>query len=220
MKHIFFLILSALAFYACKNAETTPHRAFECYVRYLEPEAQTHVEATLREGDTLLRAIQPPGNILYQGKEMKLLTHPATTFRVDKNGRFEPKHTFAWKDQKGQEQKFEMQLSPIRQFGFDKEPLSRKEAATVRWQGDPLGKGETLVFLWENAALRKTVPMEIINTGGKAAIEFPAAKIAQLDAGEWTYYLVRKKLTKANTNGVEASGIIEYYTKSDTVLVK
>lgn len=220
MKHIFFSILSAFAFSACEIAQPTKHRAFECYVRYLEPDAQTHVEATFREGDTLLRAIQPPGNVFYQDKEMKLLTHPAVTYRVDKNGQFEPKHTFSWKDEKEQLSRFDMQLSPIRQFGFVKEPLSRKEAATIRWAGDPLGKGETLVFLWENAALRKTVPMEIINTGGKAAIEFPAAKIAQLDAGEWTYYLVRKKLTKASINGVEASGIIEYYTKSDTVLVK
>jgi hypothetical protein len=220
MKHIFFSILSALAFSACETAAPTPHRAFECYVRYLEPEAQIHVEATLREGDTLLRAIQPPGNILYQGKEMKLLTHPAVTYRADKNGQFEPKHSFSWKDEKEQAQYFEMQFSAIRKFGFVKEPLSRKEPAIMRWEGDPLGKGETLVFLWENAALRKTVPMEVINTGGTTSIEFPAAKVAQLDAGEWTYYLVRKKLTKANTNGVEASGIIEYYTKSDTVVVR
>ena len=90
----------------------------------------------------------------------------------------------------------------------------------MRWEGAPLGKGETMVFLWENTKLRKTIPMEIIHTSGETAIEFPAAKIAQLDPGEWTYYLVRKKLTKSDANGVAASGIIEYYTKSDTVQVQ
>lgn len=220
MKHIFFLILSGLAFSFCQTAEPAQKRTFDCYVRFLEPEAQIHAEATLQEGDASPRAIQAPGGVVYQGKEMKLLTEPGISYRMNKSGGFDPVHTFSWKDEKGVVRQFEMQLSPIRQFGFGTKSLSHKQPATLRWVGEPLAKGETLVFLWENAALHKTVPMEIINTGGEAAIEFPAAKVAQLDPGQWTYYLVRKKLTKADANGVAASGIIEYYTKSDTVQVR
>ena len=220
MKHIFFSILSVLTFSFCQTADTAKKRSFDCYVRFLEPERQIHAEATLREGDTNPQPVQPPGNILYQGKEMKLITTPAVSYRLDKSGGFDQQHVFAWKDEKGQSQQFEMQLSPITKFGFGTKELSRQHTATMRWEGEPLAKGEALVFLWENAALHKTVPMEIINTSGKAIIEFPAAKIAQLDPGEWTYYLVRKKLTKSDTNGVAASGIIEYYTKVDTVEVK
>ncbi|MCE7925336.1 MAG: hypothetical protein DYG98_19965 [Haliscomenobacteraceae bacterium CHB4] len=220
MKHIFFSILSALAFSFCQTAEPAKKRSLECYVRYLEPEAQTHAEATLREGDVSLQAIQPPDGILYQGREMKLLAEPVISFRLDKPGKFEDKHVFSWKDPKGQVQQFDMQLSPIRQFGFGSKTLSRQQPATLRWEGDALVKGETLVFMWENEALRKTVPMEVIQVSGEPAIGFPAAKIAQLDPGQWTYYLVRKRLIKADINGVAASGIIEYYTKLDTVQVK
>ena len=220
MKHIFFLILSALAFSFCQTTAPAPKRSFECYVRFLEPETRVHAEATLREGDTAPRTIQPPGGIFYQSREMKLMTEPAILYRSDKTSGFDQKHTFSWKDEKGQEHRFEMQISPIRQFGFGTKTLSRQQPATMRWQGEPLIKGETVVFLWENAQLRKTVPMEIIQTGGEAAVEFPAAKIAQLDAGQWTYYLVRKKLTKADVSGTAASGIIEYYTKNDTIQVK
>ena len=220
MKHIFFSILSALAFSFCQTAEPTKKYTLECYVRFLEPEIQVHAEATLREGDTSPQAIQPADGIRYQGKEMTLRTDPGITYRTDKTGGFDPKHTFSWKDEKGVTRQFEMQLAPIRQFGFGAEKLSRKQPATMRWEGAPLGKGETMVFLWENTKLRKTIPMEIIHTSGETAIEFPAAKIAQLDPGEWTYYLVRKKLTKSDANGVAASGIIEYYTKSDTVQVQ
>ena len=220
MKHIFFLILSALAFSFCQTAEPAKKRSFECYVRYLEPEAQIHVEATMREGDVSPQPIQPEGNILYQGKEMKLLTTPNITYRLDKPGRFDAQHIFSWKDAKGNATQFEMQLSPIQQFGFGSRQLSRQKAATLSWEGEPLMKGETIVFLWENAALGKTVPMEIINTGSQPSVEFPASKVAQLDPGTWTYYLVRKKLIKADVNGVAASGIIEYYTTSDTVEVK
>lgn len=220
MKLIFFSILSALTFSCCQTAEPSKNRSLDCYVRFLEPEGLIHVEATLREGDKDPQPVQPPGNILYQGKEMKLTTAPGITYRLDNPGGFEPKHVFSWKDEKGEVRQFEMQLSPITKFGFGTKTLARQQAATLRWEGEPLAKGETLVFLWENAALRKTVPMEIINTSGETAIEFPAAKIAQLDNGEWTYYLVRKKLTKADAGGVAASGIIEYYTKVDTVQVK
>lgn len=220
MKHIFFLILSVLTFSFCQTAEPAKKRSFDCYVRFLEPEAQIHAEATLREGDMNPQPVQPPGNVLYQGKEMKLTTVQGITYRLDKSGAFDQKHIFSWKDEKGQARQFEMQLSPITKFGFGTKNLSRRQSATMRWEGEPLAKGETLVFLWENAALRKTVPMEIIQASSEPAIEFPAAKIAQLDPGLWTYYLVRKKLTKADAAGVAASGIIEYYTKADTVQVK
>lgn len=220
MKHIFFLILSALAFSSCQTTAPAPKRSFECYVRFLEPETRVHAEATLREGDTVPLAIQLPGGIFYQSKEMKLMTEPFVSYRVDKTSGFDQTHAFTWKDEKEQSHQFEMQLSPIGQFGFGTKTLSRQQPATMRWQGAPLTKGETLVFLWENAKLRKTVPMEIIQISGEPSVEFPAVKIAELDPGQWTYYLVRKKLTKADAGGVAASGVIEYYTKSDTVQVK
>jgi hypothetical protein len=220
MKHTFFLILSLLAFSFCQTAKTPQKRSLECYVRFLEPESQIRAEATLREGDTSPQPVQAPGGILYQNKEMRLLTAPAIAYKSEQPGRFERRHVFSWKDEKGQVRQFEMLMSPMTNFGFGTKTLARQQPATLRWESEPLMKGETLVLLWENAALHKTLPMEVINTGGTPAIEFPAAKIAELDPGTWTYYLVRKKLTKADVNGVAASGIMEYYTKSDTVQVK
>ncbi len=220
MKHIFFLVLSALAFSCSQTAEKLQNRSLECYVRYLEPEQQIHAEATLREGDTLPQAIQAPEGIRYQGKAMSLSTAQRVIYRLEDSGDFDSKHLFSWKDERGVARQFEMQFSPIQRFGFGSKTLAREKPATFRWEGAPLTKGETLVFLWENAALNKTVPMELISNSAAPAIEFPAAKIAELDPGTWTYYLVRKKLTKADANGVAASGIVEYYTKSDTVQVK
>lgn len=177
-------------------------------------------EAKLLEGDTLPQPIRAPENIRYQGKEMRLMASQGVFYRREESGNFEPKHVFSWKDEKGIVRQFEMQFSPIQQFGFESKTISRQTPAIFRWKGAPLTKGETLVFLWENTALNKTIPMEVINISTVPAIEFPAAKIAELDSGTWTYYLVRKKLMKADANGVAASGVIEYYTKSDTIQVK
>ena len=63
MKHIFFSILSALAFSSCQTTETAPKRTLECYVRFLEPEALVHAEATLSEGTTTLKPVQVGGGI-------------------------------------------------------------------------------------------------------------------------------------------------------------
>ncbi|MBX2892890.1 MAG: hypothetical protein KF734_18320 [Saprospiraceae bacterium] len=220
MKHIFFLTLSVLAFSLCQTAPATKKRSLSCYVRYLEPENQLRAEATMREGDAELQPTQLADGLLYQGKEMDLMTTQGIIYRWEGPSKFPAKHVFAWKDDKGQPQQFEMSFSPILQFGFDSTTLSRKQPAKLRWEGTPLEKGESMVLLWENSTLNKTVPMEVINLSSEAAIEFPSVKIAELEPGTWTYYLVRKKLVKANVNGVAASGIIEHYTKNDTIQVK
>lgn len=220
MKHIFFLILSAFAFYRCQTPETPKKWSLECYVRYLAPERQIRAEATLQTGDSLLQPVAAPGAMSYQRRDMKLRSVQTPAYYLDNTGGFEPAHTFEWKDEKGQSRQFSMQMSPITKFSFGSKTLSRQQPTTCRWEGAALGKGEAIVFLWENAVLGKTVPMEVYNTGGIPAIEFPAVKIGELDPGTWTLYLVRKKLTKADVNGVAASGIIEYYTTSDTIQVK
>ncbi len=220
MKHIFFLVLPAFVFSCGQTTEKPQKQTLECYVRYLVPEGEIHAEATLRTSEPQPRAVEASEGMRYQGKAMKVAAQPSVTYRWDDRGVFTPRHVFSWKDGKGNPQQFEMTLSPITVFGFGTKTLSRQEPATLRWEGDPLAKGETLVFLWENASLNKTIPMEVINTSGKPAIDFPASKVAELDPGLWTYYLVRKKLTKTDAGGVAASGIIEYYSKVDTVVVK
>ncbi len=220
MKHIFFFILTALAFSSCKTADKPKKYSLDCYVRFLESEGRIRAEATLREGDANPQPVEAPGGITYQKKPMTLRQAAGFSYKTESSGGVQLKHIFSWKDEKGVSHDFEMDLSPITDFGFGSKTISRQKPASFRWSGLPLGKGETIVFLWENAALGKTVPMEIYNTGGMPIIEFPAAQIAKLDAGTWTLYLVRKKLTKTDADGVANSGIIEYYTKTDTIEVK
>lgn len=218
MKYIFFTFLTAMACSACQSSNPEPKRTLECYVRFLETEGAIHAEATLREGDTLQQPVEVPGGFSYQGKAMKLRSLPAITYVDDHGGGFDLKHRFDWKDAKNQEHTFEMEMSPISEFGFGAPAISRSKPQTFRWKGAPLDKGEALVFMWENSALGQTVPMNVINST-QSQVDFPAAKLAELAPGQWTLYLVRKKLTKADAGGVAASGIIEYYTRTDSIEV-
>jgi hypothetical protein len=186
----------------------------------LAAESQLRAEATWSGGNADPQTQESSRSIRYDQADMKLLPVQGATYRTDQSVVYHERHIFSWQDEKGQEFRFAMDLSPIKDFGFGSPAIVRDQPATLRWAGAPLGKGEVLVLLWENNVLHKTVPMELIAYGNEPAVEFPAAQISKLDPGQWTLYLVRKKLTKAEVGRVSVSGVIEYYTRTDTVLVR
>jgi hypothetical protein len=209
--------VTALAIAGCHAPAPTPARSLQCYVRFDAVRRQVQADATLRQGTD---PVEMPGGMLYQGSEMHIIPVQGLTYRRIYAADFVPEHTFGWTDDQGVRQKTSFQMAAIPKFTFGDQPLSRAQAATLRWEGGPLERGEALVLMWENKALNETVPMEIVRTSGDASIEFPAAKIAELAPGQWTLYLVRKRLAKANVHGLDAEAVLEYYSKSDTIEVR
>lgn len=223
MKYVFFWMPVFLAAICCTPAEAPKKQRVDCYVRYLAPEAQLHADFTLREGPPGQTAQNPavvPGGVQYQGIRMNEVRTEGVSYRSDRAGGYSPRHVFSWSDEQNKVRQFSMNLSPVNTFSFGSKTLDRNTPAGFTWEGDPLEKGEVLVFLWETLDRLKTVPMELIATPGQQRIDFPAAKIAELSPGVWTLYLVRKKLTKADVEGVEASGIAEFYSKVDTLTIR
>ena len=55
--------------------------------------------------------------------------------------------------------------------------------------------------------------MEVSTTLGEPLIEIPAAKLAQLGAGDWTLYLVRKRIERSELADFKVESTGEYYTK-------
>lgn len=222
MKHIFFLILTALAFSTCTNPEKAKKRALNCYVRYLAAEGQLRAEAVLKETTAAGQAqpVEMTGGIRYQGKDMQVMPVMGITYRIDKSGGFAPRHVFSWKNAKDQPLEFSLDMRPIHKFGFGSKTIRRDQAATFTWEGEALDKTESLVFLWENTTRNSTVPMEVYNSGGMNRLDFPAAKLAELQPGQWTLYLVRKKINTQTIDGMEATGISEYYSSTDTIFVQ
>lgn len=224
MKYFFFLMLLCGAGAFCAPGPKKKSQTVDCYVRYLVPEAQVHAELTLREGppgQTAQNPVAIPGGVHYQGVLMnELNSGEGVSYRYGRTGGYNLQHVFAWTDDSKKMRQFSMELSPITAFTFGSDTLSRQSPATFTWSGAPLEKGEVLVFLWETVDRLNTVPMEVIGTPGQQRIEFPAAQLARLKPGVWTLYLVRKKLTKADVEGIAASGIAEYYSQVDTLMVR
>ena len=221
MKNIFFWMLPACLLACCTAATPAKKRTAECYVRYLAPEANLLTEISLKEGpaDGALQAVQVPGGVLYQHFAMRLLPTEKMTYQYSQPGGYTPEHIFRWKDTDHQPHELRAALAPISGFRFNMATLSHRNAATLTWAGAALEKGEGLVFMWENPVQQLTVPMEVTGMPGQSSIEFPAAKLAELAPGEWTLYLVRKKVFRTEVDGVSMSGLLEYYTHTDTIKV-
>ncbi len=133
---------------------------------------------------------------------------------------YKAEQVFDWKSKKGERREFKIGIAAIDSFFFESKVLSVKKPTNLRWIGKPLAKGETLVFIWENTDEGKTVPMEVSTTLGAPLIEIPAAKIAQVGAGNWSLYLVRKRLAKAETADFVVESMAEYYTRPIKVKVE
>jgi len=144
---------------------------------------------------------------------MNLLPVRGLTYSLEYASAFTPTPTFEWKEQKGQPMQHIVNLPSIDSFYFGNPVLTVKESGFLRWIGTPLEKNETLVFIWDNEAEGKTQNMEVSTTLGQPLIEIPAPKMAQIGPGEWTLYLVRKRLEKTEVGNYVVESAAEYYTK-------
>ncbi len=212
MKHIFFSILTALAFWHCQAPTPAPKGILSCYVRFDAAAQKVKAEASLHDGTTK-QVIELAGGLRFQSVDMKILPVRGITYTAEYPAKYNPEQAFDWKNKIGEPGKFKLILPSIDSFYFDSKVLSVKKPANLQWTGEALGKGETLVFIWENAVEGKTIPMEVSTTLGAPLIELPAAKIAQLGPGDWSLYLVRKRLEKSEGPDFFMESTAEYYTK-------
>lgn len=220
MKHIFFSILTAIAFSSCSTPEMPKKRSLQAYVRYLADAKKLRAEATFLEGSPVPQPVEVSGGVDFQGTPMKIRPMHGITYQTEYPAEHTLKHKFGWQSGAGQRHDFEMGMLPISKFRFDQEPISIHTPNTFRWDGGNVENGEVLVFLWENLDTRETVKMEIVQSLVGSEIKFPAVKLAELKPGKWTLYLVRKQLHKATVGAVEVSGITEFYSKTDTMEVR
>lgn len=187
-------------------------------MRYDAAGRKTKAEATLHDG-TSRQIIDLPNGISYQSTPMKPFPVRGITYTAEYAASFTAEPYFEWKDKAGNTTRYTFQAPSVDSFYFDPAPLSVKKATQLHWLGQPLIKGETIVFMWENKTSGETQPMEVSSSLGASLIEIPAAKIGQLGAGEWSLYLVRKRLAKAEAGEYLVECVSEYYSKPAIVKI-
>ena len=140
-------------------------------------------------------------------------------YRYEYSADFLPEHVFEWRDKKNNKSLFRMSIDPIKVFSLNSKTISASKPAVLQWEGTPLGKGETMVLMWEDTAKGLTAPMEVSTKSGQPLIDIPAARLKDIVPGDWTLYVVRKKLIKDSVADMPVNGIMEYYSKPIPVKV-
>jgi len=220
MKFIFFLVLTTLAIFACSQPDTPKKRTLDCYIRFDEAQGTVMADASFQETTPEAnKPVEMPGGVFYQNVAMELLPIQGMTYRKEYPAGFMREHTFRWEEAAGKSASFTMRMNPLKEFGFGGDTVWHDRPATLKWKGPGLEKGEALVLIWEQKNAGKTVSMELITIGNDAAIYFPAAKMAQLSPGNWTVYLVRKKLSKSLVNNTGVTCTAELYSRIKAIRV-
>jgi hypothetical protein len=207
---------------AC-GAPTPPEsRTARCYARFDAGTGEQTAEFGLFKNarDTSEQAVEMPGGIFYQGVSMLLRKIPVPAYRRSYKTAFSPEQRFSWNDAFGENAAFDLAMTKIDSFWFDKTVLSKNAPATLYWSGGGLEKGETLVLFWENAVSGQNTPIELYADGAPTSILLPAAKIKELAPGDWSLYLVRKKLTRGSAGGMPITGVTEYYTRAKNIRIQ
>ncbi len=216
------LAIISILMVACQSAPSTDTVA-ECYVRYLKPEGQSLAEITVRQPNVKgkLRSVEVPGGMRYRGVLMRVAAvGDVIAYRSEGGATYALDHDFRWKDDKGQSYEVRMQMLPVFEPSWGGRKLSLRKPATFTWHGPPIGEKEAWVFLWERTDQPEVVSMDVVVTPGADRIEFPAAQLAKLQPGRWTYYVVRKKAFQQQQSGLRWQGIAEYYSDVDTVQIE
>jgi len=213
-KHIFFSVLTTLAFSYCATPENNKIYTLDAYVRYDETQGVEKAECHITEGAAGNIGVEMPGGIKFQNEPMNAMNLRGIQYRREFKTSFSSDHKFTWSDKKNKVYEFNLPLAPLYNFRFEHDTLRHNQAATLQWDGPALQKGESMVLIWEQESTGKTVSIELISQGSESKIEFPAAKLTEIKPGDWSLYIVRKRLVKTTINGVAATGISELYTKS------
>lgn len=213
MKYIFFLILTTLALLSCHSQQNAEKRTLFCYARYDETLKFTKAEATMQE-DGNKTSLEIPGGIRYQSMEMKLSPIYGMSYRYEYPAELVAEQVFDWRDASNNKQVFRLPINPVKAFSMSENTVSMSNPTKLTWEGSPLGKGETMVLMWENVKEGLTLPLEVSSSIGMPQIEIPVAKLKELSPGDWTLYLVRKKLMKDTIGGMPVNGISEFYSKA------
>jgi hypothetical protein len=225
MQKYFFFIFAIFLGVQCKNSTKTtePLQIFDAYVQVLEQEGQVRTQATLRsmgKADAPTNEMLPveaPGGIRYQGTPMKVRPTVGLSYTLDFPGKYQPIHQFSW----GEQQDFSVtaQMVNTPDFGFGSDKIKYGQPVTCTWKGDPLERGETLILMWENLRTHAAVPIELYAATSQPSVSLPAAKVKDIVPGEWSVYLVRKRLNKGQVKNVQTQVVCEFYSKPDTLMV-
>ncbi|MCO6479762.1 MAG: hypothetical protein J5I94_24205 [Phaeodactylibacter sp.] len=226
-KYTLYIIMAATAFLgACRDEaprEAPKHLFGEFFVRYLQAERELKAHASFFEGDTIETAVAKAfaGGASFQDTDMEARNLPGGTIRYtfEKAGmEYADTFRFRFRDDFGQRQEILAAMAPIDTFTIRDGRASRSAGMHLYARGGKLGRGESMVLLFNDENNKAAT---IMLTGPSAGEEYriPAAKVETLSPGKNTLYLVKKKRVVERGDSLSTLADIEFYTNTIEVEV-
>lgn len=224
MKKIPFLLLFGIIIFlmSCqteapkieKSDKSKPSTFANLYVRFLQKENQTEATATFQNGMTQQNAkpLKIEKGVFFHNGNMVERTIPkiGTRYQANYDGPISETYRFQFQDPLKGKTDHIVEMNPISNFSFEDE-VSKSKGANLTWEGPPLNKNESLVFII-NDAKNKSSNFELKGKTNTSKINIAGQHLSQLNLGTAKIYLVRKQSIAEQKPNLVILAETEFYT--------
>lgn len=204
-----------------KSDKSKPSTFANFYVRFLQKENQTEATAIFQNGMTQQQAkpLKIKKGVFFHNGNMVERTIPkiGTRYQANYNGSFSETYKFQFQDPLKGKMDHVVEVNPILDFSFEGE-VSKSKGATLTWEGSPLNKNETLVFLISDAK-NKSRNFELKGRTNASKITVASKHLSQLELGAAKIYLVRKQSKVEQKPNLVILAETEFYTKEKNISI-
>lgn len=193
----------------------------EFFVRYLAPEQQLRGQASFWEGvsPSNRQPVLPEGPVSFEGRPMESKPLPGNHIRFSRTDHtnYEEQMVFHFRMPEGRDLKYELKMTPVRDF-FIKGEISKSNGTTLVVNGGLMNKEESLVLLFTDTQQKATA---ITIPGPTTDIELTLSpeQLQDLTPGVGKLYLMKKLDKKESHPNLELTAAVEYYTDSRLIEV-
>jgi len=227
----FLVIATLLGFSACGTSnpaeQTTTSKqeraytSIHVYIRHLEMNNLTRLEAQFLEGDSL--GIAYDGQVYFDAEATRSLKLPEIGYRYEREivGPVQENHvlTSVGKDTEGTERHVEVAMYPIVNWRVDGGHISQSKAGAILWDNAPFTDNDLLIIRITDAS-GKTYTINHVGITNGSRFIFEPIHLEAMQTGEAEISLVRKHTEVAKTDdGVKTLTITEYYSTEQSIQI-
>ena len=204
-----------------KSDKSKPSTFSSFYVRFLQKENQTEATATFQNGMTQQSAklLKIEKGVFFHNGNMVERTIPGigTRYQAFYSGSFSETYRFQFQDPLKGKIDHIVQMNPILDFSFESE-ISKSKGTILSWEGPPLNKNESLVFLIQDAK-NKSISFVLKGKTNTSKMNIGNKHLSQLETGSATIYLVRKQTAAEQKPNLIILTEMEFYTFEKNITI-
>ncbi len=211
-----FILLISLCFSCNFSQKELPQKNIlqvEYYVRYLQTDKQVKASISFMEIDsTKKRMAKRMEEVLFANNSLNgEKVGNQYRYQLTKELPFAAKYDWSYRLNNTKTVTNKINIEPISDFVIKKGKVSKTAGTNLTFEGVELSSKETLVLLLSDAN-NKTVTIKIDNHPRNAPITILPEHVNRLAVGSGTLYLVKKENIQTESDGIQVTGLTEYYS--------